>query len=528
LRLIRSPYSPNVLIILPVSTSYKERLGALERETGVSLIEQIVAAIERAIADGEVMPGDKLPPTRELAGLAGVNHLTAARAYRRLAERGAVVSRVGAGTFVRGAAAIAQEEPLSGRPASTAWQHYALPEADGTYTDSILLDLFRSSAEPGDDLIPLITGYPSEALFPSAELAELSARVAAEVGPRSWQYAPPEGVPELRAALAELGAADGLADGPESVIVTTGARQALLLVARAIVTPGDVVACESPSFAGVVSALRAAGAQVLPVPSGEDGLDVDALEVLLRRHEVKLLTLQPRLQNPTGRDLSPERRERLIELARRHGFFVVEDGIYSPLRFEGADHGPLRPLAPEHVIYVHSLSKTVSSGLRTGWAVASGPVLERIAQQKRNDDMTSATLPQLIAARFLAGDGWERQRRRAIGFHRVRRDAMLEAIDEFLEGVAAPVHRPLGGGHVWVGLHEPLEERRLYAEAVRHGVNFMPAGASMPERPTETLMRLSYSYLDPAQLREGVRRLGGAIRALRRAERPARQALPIA
>jgi 2-aminoadipate transaminase len=510
------------------STSYKERLSRLEREAGASLIDQIVAAIERAIADGEVMPGDKLPPTRELAELAGVNHLTAARAYRRLADGGAVVSRVGAGTFVRGTAAIAQEEPLPGRPASTAWQHYALPEADGAYTDSILLDLFRTSADPGDDLIPLITGYPSDALFPAEQLQRLAAEVAAAAGPRGWQYAPPEGVPELRAALAELGAADGLADGPENVIVTTGARQALLLVARAIVSPGDVVACESPSFAGVVSALRGAGAQVLPVPSDAGGLDVEALELLLRRHEIKLLTLQPRVQHPTGRAPDPERRGRLVELARRHGFFIVEDSIYSPLRFEGTDHGPLRPLAPEHVIYVHSLSKTVSSGLRTGWAVASGPVLERIAQQKRNDDMTSATLPQLIAAGFLADGGWEPQRRRAIEFHRERRDAILTAIGDFLEGVAAPLHHPLGGGHVWVGLDEPLEERRLYAEAVRHGVNFMPAGASMPERPRETFMRLSYSYLDPAQLREGVRRLGGAIRALRRAEPPARQALPIA
>ncbi len=518
---------------METSTSYKERLSELEREADSSLTDQIVAVIERAIADGEVMPGDKLPPTRELADLAGVNHLTAARAYRRLADRGAVVSKVGSGTFVRGAAAIAQEPPLPGRPASTAWQHYALPEDENSFTDAVLADLFESSAQntlPDADVIPLMSGYPSGRTFPAERLAALTQEVLGEVGTAAWQYAPPDGVPELREQIARLSAADGLDDGPEHVVVSTGARQGLLLVARAVSGPGDVVACESPSFAGVLSALRSSGAQVLPVPSDADGLDVDALEQLLRRQEVRMVALQPRLQNPTGRDLSPERRERLIELARRHGFFIVEDAIYAPLRLEGVDHGPLRIHAPEHVIQVNSLSKTVSPGLRTGWVTASGPVLERIGREKQSDDMTSPTLPQYVAARFLAEPGaYEAQLQRSIGFHRERRDVLLGAIERELGGIAKPVHRPLGGGHIWLGIDDPLDERRLYQEAVRRGVNFMPGSASTPERRRETCIRLSFSYLDPEQIREGVRRLGGAIRELRKVERTSpRQALPLA
>lgn len=503
-------------------------MSRLEREAETSLADQIVAVIERAIADGEVMAGDKLPPTRELAELAGVNHLTAARAYRRLADHGAVVSRVGAGTFVRGAAAIAQEEPLPGRSGSTAWQHYALPEREGAFVDSVLSDLFRTSAAPAGELIPLISGYPSEHMFAGDRLARLSAEAIAEGGPAVWQYAPPDGIVELREAIASTERENGLDDDAGNVVVTTGARQALLLTARAICGDGDLVACESPSFAGVLAALRNSGARVLPVPSDADGLDVDSLEQLLRRHEIRMVALQPRLQNPTGRDLSPERRERLLLLARRHGFFVVEDAIYAPLRMEGTDHGPLRPHAPEHVIHINSLSKTVSPGLRAGWVVASGPVLERIAREKSNDDMTSATLPQLIAAGVLAdGPGYREQLARATDFHRERRDVLLAAVESHLDGVARPAFQPLGGGHVWLRLLEGLDERRLYATAVSEGVNFMPGSAAMPERVSETFMRISFSYLDPDQLREGVRRLGVAIRSVQRAGRPAR-AMPLA
>jgi DNA-binding transcriptional MocR family regulator len=264
------------------------------------------------------------------------------------------------------------------------------------------------------------------------------------------------------------------------------------------------------------------------VPVDDDGLDVDALEQLLARHEIRMLALQPRMQNPTGRDLSAERRERLVELAVRHGFFIVEDAIYAPLRFEGTDLGSLRPLAPDHVIYVNSLSKTISPGLRAGWAVASGPVLERIAQEKRSDDMTSATLPQLIAADFLAGGHYDAQLERSIQFHRERRDVMVAAVAEHLGGLADLVHLPLGGGHVWVRMRDALDERLLYGEAVQHGVNFVPGGAAMPGRPDGTLMRLSFSFLDPDELREGVRRLGAAIRSLARSERPLRASLPLA
>ena len=189
------------------------------------------------------------------------------------------------------------------------------------------------------ELISLSVGYPASELLPREQLDAAVAATLARSGVTSYEYGPVEGVAELRTQLAELGRARGLTDEPEEIVVTTGARQALTLVARAVLRPGDVVVCESPTFMGIIEALRATGAQVIAVPVDSGGLDVDALERVLRGHEVRLVALQPRTHNPTGRDLAPERRERLMGLAERHGFFVLEDAVYADLRYEGPSRG---------------------------------------------------------------------------------------------------------------------------------------------------------------------------------------------
>src|SRR5215207_5327870 len=346
--------------------SYKQRLTDIDRGSPESVTSQIVGAFSDAIESLELAAGEKLPPTRELAELADVNHLTAARAYRRLADMGLVTGRVGAGTFVRTTAPSAPRAATRGREA--AWQMYALPDEVETYGDTILAEMFRTAGS--DELIPLMVGHPSAGLFPVERIAELAEAVLREDGGRALQYADIEGTPELREQLAALGRRRGTDDRPEEIVVTTGAHQAMTLATRAVLRPGDVAACESPSFIGGIEAVRNTGARVLSVPVDENGLDIDALEQLLRRHEIQLLVVQPRLQNPTGRDLVPERRERLCELARRDGFFIVEDAIYGDLRLEGDELPPLRAMAPEHVIYVDSFSKNVSPGMRLGWAVA--------------------------------------------------------------------------------------------------------------------------------------------------------------
>ena len=492
--------------------SYKIDLSEFERDGAVSLTQQIVDRFAAAIESGELAPGEKLPPTRELAELVGVNHLTAARVYRRLAEQGYVTASVGRGTFVRTLA------PAGSAELGDDWQLYALPEHELSYSEQVLADVMSSGGQEG--LLSLAIGWPSPRLYPTDELARITAQVFEEQGEDALAYLPAEGLYAFREQLAARGRNHGFADDPEEIIVTSGAKQGISLTARATLEPGDVAIVESPTFAGLLDSLRQTGARVIGVPVDENGFDVAQLERLLARHEVKLVALQTACQNPTGRDVSEERRRRLAELAIDRNFFVLEDRVYADTSFEGERPRPLRELAPAHVIYVNSLSKVVGGGLRAGWVAARGPVRERIAMLKLESDFFTAALIQQIAARWLASGAYDRHIEHTQPFYRERRDALLQALERHMPG-EYQADRPEGGHHVWVTLRRPLDERALYTEAARHGVAFTPGGAITAERRTQTSLRLSFSLLDPPELDQAVKRLARAIREVRRRSRHA-------
>jgi 2-aminoadipate transaminase len=492
--------------------SYKLNLSDLRRDGEVSITQQMVDRISTAIESGEVEPGTKLPPTRELASQAGVNHLTAARVYRKLAELGYVSASVGRGTFVRALT------PASSASRGDDWQAYALPHDETSYSEQILADTFSLAGR--DDVISLAIGWPAPSTYPTEDLARIAADVFAEEGGDALSYLPAEGLFDLREQIAARGRMYGHAEGADEVIVTSGAQQAIALSAQATLEPGDVAVIESPTFMGMMTALRGTRARVIGVPVDEDGFDVDALERLLARHEVKLVGLQTACQNPTGRNLSEQRRTRLAELAVERNFFILEDRVYAATHFEGEYVRSLRELAPAHVLYVNSLSKVVGGGLRVGWVAARGPVRERIATLKLDADFHTPTLIQHIAARWLATGAFERHMKQTLPFYRERRDALLASLERHLAG-EYHVDPPTGGHHLWVTLNRPLDERALYAEAARGGMTFTPGGAVTAERRSQTSFRLSYSLLDPEQLDEGVRRLARAIREVRRRSRTA-------
>src|SRR5919202_941739 len=403
--------------------SYKIKLADLKRDGAESLTAQLVDRFAAAIDSGQLAPGEKLPPTRALSAEAGVNHLTAARVYRRLAELGYVTASVGRGTFVRALA------PGAGAEHGDDWQVYALPERELSYAQQVMWDAFDLADEEG--IISLATGFPSPDAYPVREVAAIAAEVLAEEG--------------------------GLLGG-----------------------------------AGLVS-IRA-------------------------RHEVKLVALQTASHNPTGRDLSAERRSRLAELAIGRNLFVLEDHVYADLRFEGEAPRPLREVAPAHVLYVNSLSKTVGGGLRLGWIAARGPVRERIALLKLDADFHTATLIQHIAARYLASGAYDRHIRRVTPLYRERRDALLASLDRHLAGEHRTIP-PRGGHHLWVTLTRPIDERALYSQALRSGVTFTPGGAVTVERRSQTSLRLSFPRLRPEQLDQGAKLLARAMREVRRRSR---------
>jgi DNA-binding transcriptional MocR family regulator len=486
--------------------SYKLDLSHLEREADLSINAQLVDLVTSAIERGDLRPGQKLPTTRALAEEAGLNHLTVVRAYRRLAEQGYVTAARGRGTFVR-------QAPPAAAGTDGRWQHAVLPEARRTYINQIVADTWQPPGD--DDHVNLATGWASAELHPVRELARLSAAVFAEAGAAALTYGVPDGLWELREELARRGTATGFASDPADIIITTGGRQAIDLVCRTILRPGDVAVTESPTYMGALVSMQDSGARVLGLPYDEQGLDVDGLEAVLARHEVKLVFVQSGSQNPTGQDLSPQRAERLLSLARERSFFIVEDGVYCTVRFGSPEPPRLRLQAPDHVIYVDSLSKTIGGGLRLGWVAASGEVRRRLTDLKLATDYHSPVLPQHLAHRWLAGGAHDRHLRRINAIYAHRCQAMLDSLDRRL-GDEVMTRTPKGGHHVWVTFRRPLDDRLLFSEALRHGVSFTPGGATTVEGDGISGLRLSFSLLEEERIDEGVRRLAAAVRAVRR------------
>ena len=309
--------------------------------------------------------------------------------------------------------------------------------------DAIVGEIAAHVEDP--DVIPLSAGYPSLDLIPREELLAATLAAVERRGARAFQYGPIEGVGELREALAALGRARGLDDDADSIVVTTGARQALTLVARAALRPGDKVACESPTFMGHHRGAACCRRRGLPgadrrptasTPTRSSSCCAATRSACSRRS--RGCRTRPAPTSPR------QRRERLVALARQHGFFILEDAVYGDLRFEGEDPGPLRALAPCHVIYVDSLSKTVGPGLRAGWVAASGPVLDRIVAEKRRDDAHGATLTQLATAGFLAAGRYPAQVERAAARATASTaTSLLDVLDaELAEPALASLRRP--------------------------------------------------------------------------------------
>lgn len=486
--------------------SYKLDLSHLKRGADISINAQLVDLVRSAVERGDLQPGDKLPTTRAMAEEAGLNHLTVVRAYRRLAQEGYVTAARGRGTFVR-------QAPPAVVGTDGRWQHAVLPEARRSYVNQIVADTWQPPTDEGH--VNMAVGWASAELHPVRELARLVAEVLAEDGAAALTYGDPAGVWALRQELARRGADAGFGCDPEEILITTGARQAIDLVCRTVLRPGDVAVTESPTFLGALASMQGTGARILGVPYDEHGIDVDALEAILARHEVKLVFVQSGSQNPTGQDMTPERAERLLELARERSFFILEDGVYCTVRFGTPEPPRLRSRAPDHVIYVDSVSKTIGGGLRVGWVAGSGEICRRLTELKLTTDYHTPLLTQHLAHRWLAGGAHDRHLRRINAVYARRCQALLAAVERRLGDELVAV-TPRGGHHVWASFRRPLDERLLLAEALRQGVSFTPGGATTVEGDGLAGLRLSFSLLDEERIDEGVRRLAVAIRAVRR------------
>jgi 2-aminoadipate transaminase len=385
----------------------------------------------------------------------------------------------------------------------------------GVMRSSAMRDLMAITARP--EVISLAGGLPDTSTFPASTFAAQMTRIAQESTAEALQYGPTEGFAETVDCIVEVMGAEGMLPDPDDVIVTTGGQQAIDLVCKTLVDPGDVVVCEAPTYPGAVPVFCSYQAETIQIDCDEDGMEIDRLEAVLTQldkegRRPKFVYSVPSFQNPAGVTMSLDRRRRLVELARQRELLVVEDNPYGLLRFGGEPLAPLYQLdGGDFVIYIGTFSKILSPGIRLGWAVAPPPVMEKIVLGKQASDLCTSTLTQHFVREYFGEGSWREYVESLVEIYRGRRDTMVAALREHFPAEATWTE-PEGGLFIWATLPEYIDTSDLLAKALREDVAFVPGQAAyVDESRGRSSMRLNFSGVGDEEIREGVRRIGKAI-----------------
>lgn len=374
--------------------------------------------------------------------------------------------------------------------------------------------LFAVANRP--EVVSLAGGMPNIADLPMASYADAVGDLLRTQGTRALQYGSGQGEPELREQITDVMSLEHINAHPDDVVVTTGSQQALDLVARIFLDPGDVVVAEAPSYVGALGVFRAYEAEVVHTPMDAHGLIPEALDEVLtalaaRGKRAKFLYTVPNFHNPGGVTLSLERRPRVIEVARKHGILILEDNPYGLLGFDGEPLPALASMAPDDVVYLGSFSKTFAPGYRMGWALAPHAVREKLVLASESAILCPSMAGQLAISTYLSKFDWRGQVKEYRRMYAERRDAMVGALHEYLP--TASWTTPEGGFYVWVKLPEGLDSREMLPRAVTSLVAYVPGTAFYADGSGSSHLRLSYCYPTPERIVEGVRRLSGVVNA---------------
>ncbi|MEO5878229.1 MAG: PLP-dependent aminotransferase family protein [Streptosporangiaceae bacterium] len=372
--------------------------------------------------------------------------------------------------------------------------------------------LFAVASRP--EVISLAGGMPYVSALPLDAVGAMVGHLIATRGAEALQYGSAQGDPELREHICDVMALEGITASPDDVVVTVGSQQALDLLARIFVDPGDVVLAEAPSYVGALGTFAAYQADVVHVAMDADGLIPAALRETLVRlsgRRVKFLYTVPTFQNPAGVTLSAARRQEILDICAEFDLLIIEDNPYGLLNFDGPLARPMRADESERVIYLGSFSKTFASGLRVGWALAPHAVRAKLVLAAESAILSPSNFSQLAVREFLAAHPWQDQVKSFSALYRERRDAMLSALEEHMPA-GCTWTRPGGGFFVWMTLPEGLDSKAMAPLAIASRVAYVPGTGFYADGGGHSELRISYCYPSPERIGEGVRRLSVVIK----------------
>ncbi|EEI20883.1 2-aminoadipate transaminase [Lentilactobacillus hilgardii] len=382
-----------------------------------------------------------------------------------------------------------------------------VPESDEDPVGNIL----KVAGSP--DVISFAGGLPAPELFPVAELKRVTDEIYDESGRQALQYSTAIGYPQLREQIVKRMAHQGVKTTIDNIMISTGSQQSIDLTAKMFVNPGDTVIVEKPTYLCALDVFRSYGAHIVGVDMDENGMKIDQLEKAVAENpNTKFIYTIPNFQNPTGRTMSADRRERMIEIADNYDIMIVEDDPYGAIRFAGDDIEPIKFYDDhERVIYLSTFSKILAPGLRLGWIVAEKSLIKKFTLMKQSADVHSDNLTQHIVAKFMSEYDIDDHIDKIKQVYRKRERVMMNAIEAFFPKNVHYSH-PEGGLFIWVEVPGDVDTKALFDTCIKHNVAFVPGEPFYPDAVTPGTFRLNYSNMSEDHIKTGIKRLGDAIK----------------
>lgn len=468
-----------------------------DRTAKKAIYKQLAEYIEKGIAYGTFPPDKPLPSERYLAHALNINRSTVVSAYDELEAIGLIERNRGSGTTI--------SKDIWGitRKRIPSWNRYI--EAGSFLPNLPVTQKIRKEAVD-HKLINLASGELSEDLFPKSALREITA-TRSFIG--SLGYDHPLGSEILRTTLTQhIQQSRGIATKPSSILITSGAQQALHLIVQCLLKPGDAVAIEDPSYNFNLPIFKTAGLQIHYLPVDKDGINPEDVQALYKKHRIKMIFLNPDFHNPTGSSLALKKREAVLDISSKLGIPVVEDDPYSLTAFSGDKMPTLKSLDNNgNVLYISSLSKIVASGLRIGWIVGPTSVIERLSDAKQQIDFGHSSFTQWMANDFLESPNFNLHIEHLVQELETRRDTIVHSLNTYLQDQVT-FSIPQGGIHIWCQVLREYNETQLLEESIKRGVIYVP-GSTMGSK--KDFVRFTYAREDVHSIDEGIKRFAQAL-----------------
>lgn len=473
-----------------------------DKSSDIAVYKQIVSYIRRKIATGEWPVKSKLPPQRTLAARFGVNRSTVVTALEELRAEGLIESNVGSGTLVSN-----NTWSLLAAPSPPDWLSYVKA---GAHPPNLPTIQAINRHEPDPNYIRLGTGELSVDLIPTKQMKNMLSRAgdaAMQLG-----YTEPKGLMPLRQAISLRLRERGIEASPSSILIVSGALQALHLIAIGLLHPGSTILLEQPSYLQSFPLFQASGMHLVGVPMDEEGIVAEALAHHKRSQNGALLYTIPSYHNPTGRFMTERRREQVLAVCERERLPLLEDDVYGELWFDRQAAVPLKARDQNGLIlYLGSLSKTLSPGLRIGWIVGPEPVVDRLADVKMQTDYGASALSQWVALEWLKSGAYEEHLKEVRVALRERRDFMCSLLDRWFHDLA-DWQMPQGGFYIWLRFRHFSSTRALFAKALTAGILLNPG--YLYDQTDSRHLRLSYAYASKEEMELALFRLSVLVKEM--------------